>query len=194
MTPKVGEARDTRVPLTSEYSNKSATFLSFAAVLGRGCQGLVAGPTAGPVVPKFVMVVEHSERWPEETTGFARSGKAADAELGAPAVVDPLELSLARPLGATPREPPRLQTPATDAVAVASLEWAVERLSFGGDRRTGIARLELGGVWAGTVLVVRASGREVQLELAGHPHAAALAERLVARLRARGLAADVSLS
>lgn len=144
--------------------------------------------------PSLLTAHDVSDLEAQEQGGFARNGTVPKTESVAPCLIDPLELSLARPLGISPRDPSKLPTAATDAAAVAAIERVVERLSFGGDRRTGVARIELGGVWTGTVLVVRASGREVRLELAGGPEAAALAERLAARLRSRGLLADVSLS
>jgi hypothetical protein len=98
---------------------------------------------------------------------------------------------------ATRVEVTKLAPTGTDAAELAVLERVVERLSFGSDRRTAMARLELGGVWAGTVLVVRASGREVELrlELAGGRVASReLGERLAARLRSRGFATALSFS
>jgi hypothetical protein len=190
MTVKVGDARDPRPGGNSVLPNKCLTSLGFAAVLERCSESLVAGPVcASPLT-----AVTPPEPPPGEQGGFARNGMPPEAE-GGSFVIDPLELSLARPLGFSARDPVKPPAP-VDALTVAWIERAVERLSFGGDRRTGMARIELGGSWTGTVLVVRVSGREVrlELELAGRPGAAALAERLAARLRARGLAADVSLS
>jgi hypothetical protein len=192
MTVKVGDARDPRLGVNAELSTKSLTSLSFAGVLERCADTLVAGPV---VAPPFATITA-LEPAAGDAGGFARNGMPPEAEGGASFVIDPLELSLARPLGFSPRDPVKPAAPMADALTVAWIERAVERLSFGGDRRTGIARIELGGSWTGTVLVVRASGREVrlELELAGRPGGAALAERLAARLRERGLAADVSLS
>jgi hypothetical protein len=192
MTVKVGEARDPRLGANVELPNKCSISLGFSAVLGRCVEALVVGPVAAPPLT----VVTAPGPAAVEPGGFARNGMPPEEEGADSVVVDPLELSLARPLGFSPRDPVKPASPAPDALTVAWIERAVDRLSFGGDRRTGIARIELGGSWTGTVLVVRASGREVQLELelAGRPGGAALAERLAARLRARGLAADVSFS
>ncbi len=75
------------------------------------------------------------------------------------------------------------------APEVAVLEEVVRRIAWGGDRRAGVARIELGGVHLGTAIVVRGSGREVSLsiELGQGIDAGELPERLVARLEARGL-------
>ncbi|HTQ03906.1 MAG TPA: hypothetical protein VMI54_08610 [Polyangiaceae bacterium] len=69
------------------------------------------------------------------------------------------------------------------------LEEAVRRIAWGGDRRRGVARLELGGSYEGTVVTVRGEGREVSLRLELRPGTDArnLPERLVERLTARGL-------
>lgn len=72
---------------------------------------------------------------------------------------------------------------------VVALEEVVRRVAWGGDRRSGVARLELGGAHLGTAIVVRGAGREVALsiELARGSDAGTLPARLVERLRARGL-------
>lgn len=190
MTVKVGDARDPLPGGNAVLPNKCLTSLGFAAVLERCFEFWAAGPVCAPLLAP----ITPPEPPPGEQGGFARNGMPP--EEGGSFVIDPLELSLARPLGFTARDPVKPPAPPADPLTVAWIERAVERLSFGGDRRTGTARIELGGSWTGTVLVVRVSGREVrlELELAGRPGAAALAERLAARLRARGLAADVSLS
>jgi hypothetical protein len=113
-------------------------------------------------------------------------------DVGAP--VDPLAMSLAcvaPGAGATPEasaSPPGVAAAgaAIDATLAAEV---LKRVAWGGDRRRGVARLELGGDLAGTVVVVHGEGREVTLELtlpAGRS-AGELPERLAARLRARGL-------
>jgi hypothetical protein len=72
---------------------------------------------------------------------------------------------------------------------VVALEEVVRRVAWGGDRRSGVARLELGGAHLGTAIVVRGAGREVALsiELARGSDAGTLPARLLERLRARGL-------
>jgi hypothetical protein len=77
---------------------------------------------------------------------------------------------------------------APGAVAI-TLEDAVRRVAWGGDRRRGVARIELGGEYEGTAIVVRGEGREVALrvELPSGAALRGLPERLVERLEARGL-------
>jgi hypothetical protein len=72
---------------------------------------------------------------------------------------------------------------------LAGVEEAVRRIAWGGDRRRGVARIELGGEHLGTTVVVQGEGREVSLsiELAPGRDAGSLPERLAERLRARGL-------
>lgn len=192
MTPKVGDARVPAAPASGAMHVKSLKLLSFDAVFRQVHDALVARPGGGPLR----QAVEPREADWSGWSPFARNGTEPGADSPLPGSVDPLELSLALPVGAIPREPVRASTPTNDAASLASLERVVERLSFGGDRRMGTARLELGGAWTGTVLVVHASGREVRLELslAAGGDGRALAERLAARLRARGLTTDVSIS
>jgi hypothetical protein len=84
----------------------------------------------------------------------------------------------------------------SSAPELAALERVVERLSFGGDGRTGTARIELGARFAGAVIVVHTSGRDVELSLeSSQPgrRALELSERVAARLRARGFDAGVTI-
>jgi hypothetical protein len=69
------------------------------------------------------------------------------------------------------------------------VEEAVRRIAWGGDRRRGVARIELGGEHLGTAVVVRGEGREISvcIELGHGRDAGSLPERLAERLRARGL-------
>ncbi len=91
-----------------------------------------------------------------------------------------------------------VNVPATVAAAPAqnlgvnelvAFEEAVRRVAWGGDRRRGVARIELGGEYAGTSIVVRGEGRDVALrvEVARGCDARDLPARLVERLEARGL-------
>lgn len=124
----------------------------------------------------------------------AATGEAQEEAL------DPLTRSLAGTFiavpvaGAAPVAPPgAVVTPGGHAVAdFAAIEDAVRRVAWGGDRRRGVARIELGGEHAGTAIVVHGEGRSVGLTVHGSAGAATgeLAERLLGRLRARGL--DVS--
>ena len=113
--------------------------------------------------------------------------------------VDPLELSLSMPLGgAQPWVPGPVSSALLDASSaarpllaadVALIEEVVRRISWGGDRRRGAARIELGGAFTGTTIVVHGDGRAVTLdiELAPGADAGVLPARLAARLAARGL-------
>jgi hypothetical protein len=126
-----------------------------------------------------------------ETIGSIREGGAPCADL------DPLSRSLALPIGAplpgmthAAQRGSSEPTGAGPGTAVlVGLEEAVRRIAWGGDRRRGVARIELGGEHLGTTLVVQGEGREVSLsiELAPGRDAGSLPERLAARLRARGL-------
>ena len=75
------------------------------------------------------------------------------------------------------------------AFETALIENVVKRVSFGGDRRRGVARLELDGDYAGTTLWVRGEGSALELEvrLGVGLESSDLPERLLDRLRARGL-------
>lgn len=122
---------------------------------------------------------------PRKTT-HAPGFDATDAEL------DPLARMLALPgmVTPSPQSPGAAPAPAArDGVDVSALEDAVRRIAWGGDRRRGVARLELGGSYEGTVVTVRSEGREVALRLEVRPGTDArnLPERLVERLKARGL-------
>lgn len=104
--------------------------------------------------------------------------------------VDPLQLHLSIPVGGAP-------SPATESPSQRGAAWVdllaaelVRAVAWGGDRRRGAARLELGGSrFGGTCVVVQADGREVTLELEAPPHvdAAELGARLRERLERRGL-------
>ena len=111
--------------------------------------------------------------------------------------IDPLELTLA-PVPDPHRAPVRelssvepgarspLKGPALESALV---EHVVRRVVWGGDRRRGVARLELDGDFAGTTIWVRGEGRALELEVLLGPglRSEALPERLLGRLRARGL-------
>jgi hypothetical protein len=108
--------------------------------------------------------------------------------------VDPLALSLACASSgpASAPEPHALHlgvAPTGATVDVALAAEVLQRVAWGGDRRRGVARLELGGEFAGTVVIVHGEGREVALELTLPVGRCAgeLPERLAARLTARGL-------
>jgi hypothetical protein len=109
--------------------------------------------------------------------------------------VDPLELALAQPQN--PHHPPSLATNETSGraterglfIETALVQEVVRRVSWGGDRRRGVARIELDGAFSGTTIWVRGEGRALELEVSfGRGlESDGLAERLLRRLRARGL-------
>lgn len=132
-----------------------------------------------------------------ENRGSAESSPRPGPSMDGAALVDPLALVLASPAAAaSPVMTEAAPTPSVASVpgsaggldAVLAAE-VVTRVAWGGDRRRGVARLELGGELAGAVVVVRGEGREISLELSipEGSHAAGLPERLSARLAARGL-------
>jgi hypothetical protein len=113
--------------------------------------------------------------------------------------LDPLEMSLSLALGGVQ---PAMLTPVSNVLhdassgarpllgsEVALMEEVVRRISWGGDRRRGAARIELGGTMLGTTIVVHGEGRTVALDIELGPgaDAGALPARLAARLAARGL-------
>jgi hypothetical protein len=127
-----------------------------------------------------------------EIRGFPDQAEGSGGDL-AP-LLDPLAMSLACVGGgpvatAEAVAAPAAATPVSGAFDVVLAAEVLQRVAWGGDRRRGVARLELGGELAGAVVVVRGEGREVTLELtlpAGRS-AGELPERLAARLAARGL-------
>ncbi len=111
--------------------------------------------------------------------------------------LEPLARSLALPVGAPPpgmtlgpeRAGQETSVSASSLPERLGLEEAVRRIAWGGDRRRGVARIELGGEHLGTAVVVRGEGSEVSvcIELGHGRDAGSLPERLAERLRARGL-------
>jgi hypothetical protein len=139
----------------------------------------------------------HSRGGGGENEGSPRQDLVGAAS--AEPVLDPLCLSLASTVGVKEVAPehaaevaPAVPGPMgvggspLDAVLAAEV---LQRVAWGGDRRRGVARLELGGELSGVVVLVRGEGREISLELTlpGGRRAAELPERLMARLAARGL-------
>ena len=151
-------------------------------------------PRGAPVIGPNCASVDQGRTGHFERVAGAWPGRGS---LGADLVgdvLDPLGRSLAAPVlpsivpsGSSPAGMP-LSSPCAPDVAM--VEEVVRRIAWGGDRRAGVARIELGGAHLGTAIVVRGSGREVALsiELGLGVNAGALPERLVARLKARGLA------
>ncbi len=128
----------------------------------------------------------HARFAPKPARSAAGHKERADADL------DPLARSLAWPGVATApaaHAVPSGESAFFDATDARALEDTVRRIAWGGDRRRGVARLELGGNYEGTVVTVRGEGREVALTLEIPPGTDVnrLPERLVERLTARGL-------
>jgi hypothetical protein len=111
--------------------------------------------------------------------------------------MDPLELVLATPAGVTAvpvaAPPPTALAPGgllSAPVEPALAPGLIRRVLWGGDRRRGVARIELDGELAGTSIRLTGEGRALELEVVPGPglDGERLAERLVARLGARGIA------
>jgi hypothetical protein len=83
----------------------------------------------------------------------------------------------------------KAQASAPSPFETALIESVVKRVSWGGDRRRGVARLELDGDYLGTTVLVRSEGTalEVEVSLGAGLASVDLPERLLDRLRARGL-------
>jgi hypothetical protein len=118
--------------------------------------------------------------------GQGENGRGNDpAEL--PAALDPLTLALALPAAPRPAAGTELTPRADFANAVEEL---VRRIAWGGDRSSGTARIEFGsGRYRGGIILVRAEGRDVtvELELPSGADGAELGSRLRARLEEKGL-------
>jgi hypothetical protein len=164
-----------------------------------GLSGATAGLPAGPRVG-FQEGVGIVPGQPPSDSGAAERiaiSRRPEGESVGPEL-DPLARSLALPLlgaatppamtNSAPPAPASASAPADNA-ELALLEAVVERIAWGGDRRRGVARIELGGALTGTSIVVHGEGREVALriELGRDADARTLPERLTSRLRARGL-------
>src|SRR5687768_12494120 len=133
MTPKVGAGQPPTASAGRSPEDKRIRSLSFARVIETVLSSSVSGPArpSGRIPGDVEQLTGRGDRH------FARNGTAFAAEPDtASKVVDPLELSLAQPCAWTPRDAPRLQPVAVDTIALAALERVVERLSFGGDRRS----------------------------------------------------------
>jgi hypothetical protein len=151
------------------------------------CHPLAVGCPASPV-----------PREPGVRPGSS-SGSGQTVAAGAPLEsVDPLELNLAFPLGASGLAEGDRPMTAAEVVRGARVlpeietrivEEVVRRVAWGGDRRRGVARIELDGEYRGTTVWLESDGRTVELsvELAPGLDARALPERLLGRLRGRGL-------
>lgn len=162
--------------LPREFAPEPATGTSDERPQGRIFQVLLAEPPARPA--------------PGAETGASPS--EADAVLDWPlrGCWDPLALV---GVPAAPAMSPAASPVASIASQVEPLvAEAVRSIAWGGDRRRGVARLQLGGRYDGASIRVDASDGRLSVELDAPPgiDAAELAERLGERLRARGLDVD----
>lgn len=196
MTLKVGEPGAAAAAPGRSHEVKLSKLRDFSSLL----QQLMGASVSRPAEAWRASTDVTADALGEGVRPFTPGGTAPEADGNAALVapIDALELSLSRPAFPAARvELPQCAAVASDAAEVAALERVVERVSFGSDRSAAVARLQLGGIWAGAVLVVRASGRrvELQLELAREDGAAReLGERLASRLRSRGFATALSFS
>lgn len=152
-----------------------------------------AGETAlGPILEEKCKELLNEERPREVRDGGARDGDETrqDAKIETPALPefasagwDPLAL-----LGnALTRE--RESVPSRPSLELIAPE-LLRAIAWGGDRRRGTARLELGGSrYAGATLQIEAAAHvvSVELEAPAGVDASELAERIEKRLRGRGL-------
>lgn len=161
------------------------------------------------LVRSFRSILQSSDKNPSILSATDPEGAAAhfgptvrerpllgDQESSGPNV-DPLELLLAGagpPIRSLPVEghlPDPLGKVVTAGANVETpvIEHVVRRLFIGGDRRRGVARIDLDGDYAGTTLWVRGEDGAIELEVVLGPGLSAdgLPERLLGRLRASGL-------
>jgi hypothetical protein len=176
--------------LTERFERKNITFAEvFTGLAGRSARpGLAAGgpaETCGesePSHPKDALppAADSAEREPQ-----------GDPHREAPLVEPAADL---RSFG--PRVPPadaRAAPPLVGAPPPSFAEvWGrlVRRFAWGGDGRRTTARIEIGdGAWSGATIVVTAAAREVavHVEVPTGLAAGAWCERLIERLRERGL-------
>jgi hypothetical protein len=132
---------------------------------------------------------------PSGGSGAIRAAFARNDDATRHDELDPLARSLATPAALMPAPglvPAHAVTTPRSGITqseIVVVEEVVRRVAWGGDRRRGVARIELGGEHAGTAIVVTGDGAEVALRIdaARGPEADALGERLAKRLRARGV-------
>lgn len=214
LTMQVGLTDPSRRPAESTASNRgrgdlAKNFDKFSDVMhqlaSRPPGGLVSGtPRPG------LLAIGPTEPLAERGCGVGR-GEAGAAELGAPRIaeigdaeeladeagrdpgdrfeVDPLEVHLSSP--AANLAPQQAESPQRASAWVDQLACELVRaVAWGGDRRRGAARLELGGArFGGTRVTIRADADGLTVELDAPPQvdAAELAVRLRERLEKRGL-------
>ena len=119
-----------------------------------------------------------------------KSPRGRHAGAHADELVEPLACSLAVPLSRVAPSISPAERPADASLLAPVVAQLVRRLSWGGDGRRGVARIEVGaGSLAGATLLVTAEGGEVRVEVDLPPGgtAEAWANRLATALEARGV-------
>ncbi len=129
---------------------------------------------------------QHEERAERSAPPSETESDSAPPPEGAAPGWDPLALLAPGEVQHVSSEASPAPASISNAVALAEV---VRGIAWGGDRRRGTARLELGGRFAGAVVLVDASGDTLNVELQSAPgvDGAELAERLRERLVERGL-------
>jgi hypothetical protein len=152
-------------------------------------------PLGSPTSDRWAPASEFARELLKRPTGPATSAPTDSDD----SRVDPLELSLAVPPGGSVPAvaPDAAPAPGTfgragfavPAAEAALVEQMVRRIVWGGDRRRGVARIDLDGALLGTSIWLRTEGRALEVELVLGPglDERGLAERLLARLRTRGI-------
>jgi len=162
------------------------------------------GPVSHPAHLKAAQT--HEEPTKEPPHGLARRGSRGASEADAPSTregpLDPLfcQLAVNQGLGSYVQPNPAVDT-APAALPLREdlqnlLAGLARRTAWGGDRRKGSARIELGeGALAGATLVVHTEQRSVSVELELPPGLAGLGwqQRIADRLEARGFSARVKV-
>lgn len=184
-----GSASAARAPATklNYFSNLQSGFQALL-LHALAAQHAPTGPLAGSAKrgTSGAILAGKARLPPKAAAATSRRSGGGEGDL------DPLARSLAVP-GAIPLSSSATASPVASVVPDVAdarvLEDAVRRIAWGGDRRRGVARLELGGSYEGTVVTVQGEGREVTLRLEVPPGTDVnrLPERLVERLTARGL-------
>lgn len=200
LDPRADHSSGRRERLFAEQINEFRRLLGSAELAGQepgpasGASCPIAGP--GNAIAPLVDPGSHERAnfSPGEPGPLARADAAKETEdLPLPdseaPLLDPLELAMATPLGSLPPNTRDLG-PSVASLLDPLVAELVRSIAWGGDRRRGAARLELGGKrFGGASVVVHADGKAIALEIAAPAHADAheLGERLRERFEARGL-------
>jgi len=176
-------------PNTNKIAINTKTFATLAGS-GRTATTVPAMPSELPAgsekkllqYPTHRASADGPPRGSETPADAAEPGRDDALERWVGQLFDPLSLVARSNSGA---EPARVSEPSPVWVSE-----TIRRIAWGGDRRRGTARVELGGgVFEGACLQVHANGASLRIELTAPPgvDASRLAERIEARLAKRGL-------